>query len=64
MTLQRLASGYWHARWSSEIWAQWPIDREPREEDFFHASSTPERIREAADAAANEHAVRPRSQNE
>lgn len=37
MKLSRLESGYWHARWSSEIWAQWPCHRSVRAEDFFHA---------------------------
>jgi hypothetical protein len=47
-TVKKLDTGYWHARWSSEAWAQWPINRSVREEDFFHASFTytPERAKQ------------------
>lgn len=44
-TVQRLDSGYWYVRWSPEIWAQWPISREPQESDFFQSTATPERLR-------------------
>jgi hypothetical protein len=48
MTINRLSTGYYHARWNNEIWAQWPISFwAPRESDFFHDTGTPERIREA-----------------
>lgn len=49
MKLRLLESGYWHARWTSEIWAQWPSHRTLTAEDFFHPAwtATPERIREA-----------------
>lgn len=46
MRLTRLESGYWHARWSSEIWAQWPTGRPVTLEDFFHDSGTASRIAE------------------
>jgi hypothetical protein len=35
-TLQRLDSGYWFVRWSHNIWAQWPCDRDVRKDDFSH----------------------------
>ena len=46
MTITRLSSGYWFARWSPEIWAQWPVGRDVDYEDFFHPaySATPARI--------------------
>ena len=52
LLIQRLKSGYWYARWSSEIWAQWPCDRGPRPEDFFHPNwtATPDRLQEVAEA--------------
>lgn len=42
-----LDSGYWHVRWSAEIWAQWPNTRPVQAEDFFAPSwtATPERVR-------------------
>jgi len=35
-TLMKLSTGYWLARWDRENWAQWPVDRSVRREDFFH----------------------------
>jgi len=47
-TIQLLPSGYYHVRWSREVWAQWPSAYwAPREVDFFGGTGTPERIREA-----------------
>lgn len=48
MEIKLLASGYWFARWTPEIWAQWPKGREVQVSDFFHAewSATPERLKE------------------
>ncbi len=46
--ITRLDSGYWHARWSSEIWAQWPCGRSVEADDFFHSSATPERLKQCA----------------
>lgn len=43
--VKRLESGYWHVRWSAEIWAQWPCGRLPTAADFFHDTGTPERLR-------------------
>ena len=40
LLLKRLESGYWHARWSAEIWAQWPCNRPLIEDDFFHHTGT------------------------
>lgn len=37
-TIQRLDSGYWLVRWAREVWAQWPMGRAVRPEDFFHAA--------------------------
>ena len=54
MKLTRLGTGYWHARWSAEIWAQWPCDRPVRAEDFFHPAwtATRERLAECDKVAA------------
>lgn len=40
MTLTKLESGYYHATWGSEIWAQWPCGRLVQAEDFFHPGIT------------------------
>lgn len=54
----RLDSGYWHARWSAEIWAQWPVHRTLCAEDFFHPSytATPARIAQAMQAVGGNYA--------
>lgn len=44
MKLTLLPTGYWHARWNSEVWAQWPVGSLPTADDFFHNTSTPERL--------------------
>ena len=48
-TVLRLESGYWHVRWTDEVWAQWPCHRQPLPGDFFNATWTAsgERITEA-----------------
>jgi len=51
-TLKRLSSGYWHARWSDEIWAQWPAGSVITEEAFFHNTATPQRIAQCYEALA------------
>lgn len=47
--VKRLESGYWLVRWSHQIWAQWPVSRPVRVEDFFEPdwSATPERLKMA-----------------
>lgn len=45
MTLTRLASGYWHARWSDESWAQWRIGYAVQWADFFNPEWTCTRAR-------------------
>ncbi len=48
--VERTSTGYWHVRWSEQVWAQWSVEFwAPRPLDFFVASTaTPERISEAA----------------
>ena len=55
MTVKRLASGYWYARWSHQEWAQWREGRYPQREDFFHPewSYSDARATEAYKAAAS-----------
>ena len=44
-TLKYLSTGYWHARWSSQVWAQWPVGSELTEGAFFiRSTATTERI--------------------
>lgn len=52
MNLQRLSTGYWLAKWSSEEWAQWPVGRLPKREEFFHADFTYSEARVAEIATA------------
>ena len=52
--INKLPSGFWHARWSSEVWAQWPPEREVTLEDFFHHTGTEARIAQINRAIANE----------
>lgn len=33
--VSKLSSGYWHVRWSDNLWLQWPIGRAPTAEDGF-----------------------------
>lgn len=49
MELKKLDSGYWFARWSPEVWAQWRQGVPLTEQDFFHPAyaASAERIREA-----------------
>jgi len=51
MILQRLSSGYWFARWSDEVWAQWSGSIITLA-DFFHNTGTTERIRQCEQAIA------------
>lgn len=34
-TIKLLESGYWHVRWNSNLWFQWPKDRSPEIADGF-----------------------------
>jgi hypothetical protein len=62
MTIKRLQSGYWHARWSTEVWAQWPVWESLNRSHFFHGAWTwtAERQRQAQ-AAAHEAEVKKRA---
>lgn len=31
----RLQSGYWHVRWSQNLWLQWPVGQHPTIADGF-----------------------------
>ena len=33
--VKRLSTGYLHIRWSSDLWFQFPVDREPDISDGF-----------------------------
>jgi len=50
--IKYLDSGYWYARWSGEIWAQWPVNSEITKESFFNSNwtATPERIAQCREA--------------
>mgnify|MGYP001570040167 CR=1 FL=1 len=50
MIMRLLDSGYWHARWSDQAWAQWPKWRAIERKDFFQPdwSCTRERLTEIA----------------
>ena len=52
MILTKLSTGYWHAYWNPEVWAQW-IGLSPREQDFFHPEWTFTRQAEAEAAVAS-----------
>jgi hypothetical protein len=50
MTLKRLSSGYWHARWTSNLWMQWPVYGTPVADSRF-GMLTGAQEKEALDAA-------------
>jgi len=35
MKLSKLSTGYWNARWSKNLWIQWPVGREAELSDGF-----------------------------